>query len=101
MRTILGGVFDFECEGIEKSEQDGIETLTFEWAERHYAFPNPQPVTDVHFVLVHGVDISDSTLEIVLLRRRTWWQSLKRMLSRAGRQVGESEAQAEPLDGGG
>ena len=50
---------------------------------------------------VHGVETGPATLEIVLVRKRSWWESAKRLLGSYRAVVLESETMAEPLPGEG
>jgi hypothetical protein len=90
--------------------------IVFTWGGRRYAVPRPEELGDVHFVLVDWpdghtpplddadrgpADDPDVFLELVLVRRRSWWASLKRMLGASGVDVLESSATAEPAEGEG
>lgn len=71
--------------------------LTFEWGGRQWAVPRPDRLGDVHFVWVEGVVEPPGTLELVLVRRRSWWEDVKRVLGASRPEVLESEARARPL----
>jgi predicted Zn-dependent protease with MMP-like domain len=68
--------------------------VPFVWAERRWAIPRPDRLGDVHYVLVHGVAADDQVLELVLVRRRSWWEQVKGALRGAELEVLESEAEA-------
>lgn len=84
-------------------EFDARTHITFTWRGGRYRFPRPEELGDVHFVLVHGLELApgDEAVELVLVRRRTWWQNVRRMVSSAKTLVLESEAHAEPVVGQG
>jgi predicted Zn-dependent protease with MMP-like domain len=79
------------------------ERILFDWLGRRYAVPRPEELGDVHFVLVGGLEEneSDGFLELVLVRRRGWWEHAKRFLGLSDLVVIESDATAEPSDGEG
>jgi hypothetical protein len=75
---------------------DAAEVVPFEWGGRRWAIPRPERLGDVHFVLVEGATEPPETLELVLVRRRSWWDSVRRALGTSRPEVVESEAVAEP-----
>lgn len=80
--------------------QEG-EELTFSWGDVRYRVPRPEVLGDVHYVWIHGVVEPPATLELVLVRKRSWWSEAKRMLGTYRPDIWESEAEAEPLPGSG
>lgn len=70
--------------------------IPFEWRDTRYEIPRPSELGDVHFVLVDGVDV-DGTLELVLLRRRSWLRAVAHMMGLRSVDVLETEARAEPV----
>jgi hypothetical protein len=78
----------------EGSAFDAAAELTFAWEGRRWAIPRPDRLGDVHFVLVDGVVPGDQLLELVLVRRRSWWDQVKGALGGAALEVLESEAEA-------
>ncbi len=75
--------------------------LDFEWDGVALRVPRPDALGDVHFVWIHGVELEQATLELVLLRNRTWWEDVKRLAGSSRPVVYESEAEAEPATGAG
>ncbi len=75
--------------------------LDFEWEGQALRIPRPDALGDVHFVWIHGVELGNATLELVLLRNRTWWEDVKRLAGASRPVVYESDAKAEPAAGGG
>lgn len=71
-------------------------SIGFEWGGRAYRIPRPEEMGDVHFVLVKGLDLGDEALELVLVRRRGWWEQVKGLVGAAPLSVLESEAHVEP-----
>jgi len=75
--------------------------LEFEWQGIALRVPRPDALGDVHFVWIRGVEEEDATLELVLLRNRTWWEDVKRLTGASRPVVYESQADAEPATGTG
>ena len=96
-----GGAFGVE--GTQYLEQiwDGkdferAEVIDFDWRGSRYRIPRPAELGDVHFVRVHGADLDEESLELVLSRKRGWWEGLKGLVAPAeGAAVLESEVEAE------
>ena len=76
---------------------DDADHLDFTWEGSRYRTPRPDELGDVHFVWVHGVIEAPGTLELVLVRRRSWWEDAKRLAGMYRPVVLECEAQAEPV----
>ena len=72
--------------------------LRFVWTGRDYLMARPAEMGDIHFVHVRGLDLGDDTLELVIVRRRTWWQDVKRVAGTSRAVVLESVADAEPAE---
>jgi hypothetical protein len=85
-----------EQEWLE-ADFDAAENLTFAWAGNEYRIPRPEEQGDVHFVWIRGVVTAPATLELVLVRRRSWWEDAKRLFGTYRPVVLESEADAEPV----
>lgn len=73
--------------------------VTFRWHGGRYAIPRPDVLGDVHYVWIHGVDTGRAELELVLLRKRGWWDALKRVFAGEPPEIWESEARAVPAEG--
>jgi zinicin-like metallopeptidase len=82
------------------SEAEFIEArwLSLRWGGREYRLMRPAKMGDIHFVLVRGLDLGDEALEIVIVRRRSWWEDVKRVVGTSRAVILESEADAEPVD---
>lgn len=74
---------------------DAAAVVPFEWGGRRWRIPRPERLGDLHFVLVDGATEPPETLELVLVRRRRWWESVRRALGAARPEVLESDAAAE------
>jgi len=85
------------------SEQafSSTDECEFVWSGISYRIPRPSELGDLHFVWIHGVVQPPETLELVLVRKRTWWEDAKRLLGVRRPVVLESEARAEPIAGAG
>jgi hypothetical protein len=98
-----GGVF--EVEGSLYIEQewtpDDFEAaarIEFDWAGRRHAIPKPEVLGDVHFIWLDGLEDATGSVELVLARRRGWWEGVRGIFGSKGAEVFESRATAEPLD---
>jgi predicted Zn-dependent protease with MMP-like domain len=70
-------------------------TIEFTWRDSRYRIPRPSELGDLNFVWIEGPDFVDARLELVLVRKRSWAESLKRLASSSDLVVLESEAVAE------
>lgn len=92
--------FYVECPFTEKAFAEAA-WVDFTWEGERYRVPRPGELGDVHFVWVQGIDLEDTTLELVLVRRRSWWEDARRLFGTSRPVVLESEAAAEPWQPGG
>lgn len=95
-----GGVYEVEGSFYLEMERssDGAEPtepIEFDWRGSRYRVDPTGWSGEVVFVRVSGPDFEDEVLEIVLVRRRRWWEALLHALgpSRAAR---VSHAECEP-----
>lgn len=98
---LTGGVFRVERSWyLEQAWQvedfEAASFVAFDWRGASYRIPRPEELGDVHYVWVEGVEVGEDTLELVLVRRRSWWEDAKRLLGTYRPRVLESEARAEP-----
>lgn len=77
-----GGVY--VVEGGQYLEQvweakawEGADAIEFDWRGATYRIQRPSELGDVHFVLMHGPGLEDEALELVLVRKRGTWDTLK------------------------
>jgi len=101
-----GGVF--EVEGnlyLEQSwTEDAFERATwieFDWAGGRHRIPRPDTLGDLHFVWLEGLPGAHGSVELVLVRKRGWWEGVRGIFGGRRAEVLESRAEAEPLDAGG
>jgi len=72
------------------------ELLEIDWRGGRYRLNRPEKLGDVTFLWLLGPDFEDDALELVLVRRRGWWEGLKGLLGRSKRvHVVEVDAEAE------
>lgn len=81
-------------QGWRASDFERAADIDFAWRGASYRIPRPQELGDVHFVWIAGPDFEKERLELVLVRKRTWTESLKRVAAGSELVVFESEATA-------
>lgn len=74
------------------------EELRIRWRGTEYRLPRPEELGDVHFVLLHGIQDPPPWFELVLVRRRSWWEDARRLFSTSRARVLHSEAEVTPAD---
>lgn len=72
--------------------------VSLRWKGQDYRLAKPAELGDVHFILVRGLDFEDGSVEIVLVRKRTWWEDVKRVVGAKRAVVLESESDAERVE---
>ena len=72
-----------------------VDKIPFQWRGRHWLVRRPEQLGDIHFVWVHGVTDSPEIIELVLVRRRLWWEVVTGFIRSARIEVLESEADGE------
>jgi hypothetical protein len=75
--------------------------VDFEWEGAALRVARPDELGDVHFVWIDGAELEHATLELVLVRKRSWREDVKRLAGSSRPVVYESRAVAEPAIGGG
>ncbi len=78
---------------------DRADQVDFSWGGADYRIARPADLGDVHFVLVLGPDFEKEPLELVLVRKRSFSEAVKRIATGSDALVLESEAEAERVDG--
>ncbi|MDA0329521.1 MAG: metallopeptidase family protein [Gemmatimonadetes bacterium] len=79
-----------------ETEYAAVPSLTVQWKGERHRLPKPDVMGDVHFVLVRGLPVEDDeAVEVVVVRKRSWWQEVKRVLGTSRAQILESEAWVE------
>lgn len=69
------------------------DELVVEWKGGRYALDPPRELGDIHFVRLIGIEPDPPLLELVLVRRRSWWHDVKRMFGSSRPRVLESDAE--------
>lgn len=75
---------------------EAADHLELVWEGRTFRLQKPARLGDVHFVWAEDVG---APVELVLVRKRTWWEAVRRLLRASRVVVLESEVAAEPLPG--
>lgn len=70
------------------------DRIRFRWRGEEWWIPRPGTLGDVHFVWLHELDTGAGTAELALVRKRSWWESLKAAFRQRAAEVLESEAVA-------
>lgn len=77
---------------------DRAERITFAWAGRNYETGHPVGLGDLHFVrIVDGIQ-PPPYIELVLVRRSSWRDKLRRGLAGEGLEIYESDALAHQVE---
>lgn len=82
-------------------EFDAAEAMTVRWLGISYRLPRPPELGDVHFVLLQGIQDPPPWFELVLVRKRSWWEDARRLFATSRPRVLHSEARVMPSDGRG
>ena len=100
--SLGGGVY--AVEGHHYVEQtwgkaafERARTVDFEWRGAMYRILRPAELGDVHYVGILGADFEEHPLELVLVRRRSFWEDAKRLAGSSKPALLESEAEAERI----
>lgn len=72
---------------------DEATELRLEWQGTTWTLDPPEELGDVHFVRLVGIGPEPPLLELVLVRKRRWWEDVKRMFGTSRPRVLESEAE--------
>jgi predicted Zn-dependent protease with MMP-like domain len=81
----------------EEEASTSAGSLEIEWRGERFRIPAPDELGDVHFVLLEELPGDQDSVELVLVRRRSWWENVKRVLGGSDTVVLESVAAAEPV----
>ncbi len=94
------GVFEVAGDVFIEREMDAAAferepVLAVEWEGEELRIPRPERLGDVHFISLGGFEDAPGELFLVLLRRRSAWESLRHALSATAPEVLQSEV--DPL----
>jgi hypothetical protein len=98
-----GGVYqverDFYVEQVWTDEAfDAADALELTWRGTRWRAPKPERLGDVNFVFLGQLDEgAQEVVELVLVRKRSWWRDLARLTGTSRAEVLETEAVAEAV----
>jgi hypothetical protein len=72
-------------------------TLELRWQGTDYRLAAPEDLGDLHFVLLEGILEPPPWFELVLVRRRSWWDDAKRLFTSSRPRLLHSEARVEAV----
>jgi predicted Zn-dependent protease with MMP-like domain len=92
--------YDFFLEQLWRKEdfEKAGTTIVFPWHGRRYSIPRPERLGDIHYLWVEGVEVGVGSLQLVLVRKRSWKERLKGAHRGRGLELWESEVEATPED---
>lgn len=95
------GVFRVEREFFLEQEwaREALRStsrIEFEWRGRRWSVPAPERLGDVHFLLPRELPTEDVLVELVLVRKKGWLETLADLFRGEAPEVVESEAVARP-----
>jgi hypothetical protein len=98
-----GGVYrieqDYYVEQLWRADDfERSESIELTWRGRRYRLPRPERLGDVHFVFLGELGPGADQVELVLVRRRSWWRDLARLTGASRPVVLESGAAPELLE---
>jgi predicted Zn-dependent protease with MMP-like domain len=101
--TMGRGVYVVEDMVFLEQEWDaaGFETedaLQVRWQGREYRVPRPAELGDVHFVVLEEIHRPPPWFELVLVRRRSWWEDARRLFSSSRPRILHSRATVLPAE---
>jgi hypothetical protein len=78
---VAPGVFQVEYDFfIEQSwtpeELSGARFLEFSWHGAVWRVPVPERLGDIHYIWIYGLEVGPGSLQLVLLRKRSWRERL-------------------------
>lgn len=83
----------------ERGRAEAPQAIDFDWRGARYRIERPAELGDVTFVWMDGPGFEHETLEIVLVRKRGWWEGLKGVLGLSGAiDVVTGAAEAERIE---
>ena len=93
------GVYQVEIDFfLEQSwKEDALREATaiyFHWHGEEYAIAAPRELGDMHLIRVDGVPVGPGSLDLVLVKDRSWSESLGGLFGRQEPRILESRARA-------
>ena len=74
---------------------ENVDKIPFQWHGCNWFVRRPEWLGDVHFVWVNGVVEPPEIIELVLVRKRSWWETVTGFIHTSRTEVVESEADGE------
>lgn len=95
-----GGVYrveqDYYVEQLWRADDyERSTSIELCWRGRRYRMPRPERLGDVHFVFLGELGHVGDRVELVLVRRRSWWQDLARLTGTSRPLVLESQVEPQ------
>ena len=88
--------YDFFLEQVWAPEDFGnAAEIDFQWHGERYRVRRPETLGDLHYLWVKGVEVGPGSLQIVLIRRRSWAERLKGVTVGKELELWESEEEAQ------
>lgn len=81
---------------VSAEEFAAAAAIDFDFGEERYSIPRPGELGDVHFVWVENLGDEGESVEVVLVRKRSWLQQAGRLFRSRELEILESTARAEP-----
>ncbi len=81
---------EVELSASDLKLRDGID---FALQGRWYSIPSPPELGDLHFIAITGLPLEGPRVEVVLVRRRSWFEDAKRLFQSSRLRVLESRAE--------
>lgn len=87
--------YDFFIEQVWTAEQfEAAAEVRFSWHGEEWRIPRPEVLGDIHYVWIAGLDVGPGSLQVVLVRSRSWKERLKGLTEGRTWELWESEAKA-------
>jgi len=81
---------EVELSASDLKLRDGID---FALQGRWYSIPSPPELGDLHFIAIAGLPLEGPRVEVVLVRKRSWFEDAKRLFQSSRLRVLESRAE--------
>ena len=92
--------YDFFLERLwEKDEPPDSESISFSWHGQSWHVPWPETLGDLHYLWVQGLTVGPGSLQLVLIRKRSWVEGLRGLRGDGDWEIWESEARAQRNEG--
>ncbi|MFC1574923.1 hypothetical protein ACFL3Z_02465 [Gemmatimonadota bacterium] len=88
--------YDFFLEQVWAQEDFGAaQAIGFSWHGQEWHIPRPDRLGDLHYLWVAGPDVGPGSLQLVLIRIRSWKERLKGLGGDREWEIWESEAEGK------